>query len=279
MSGGPTRSCAGAVGLTRRDEPTISVNGTPIAEQAIAAEMQFHPAGTREQAWQQAATALALRALLHDEAARLALRAEPVNDGEGEEEALIRTLLARELHVPQPDDATCRRYHAANCARFRSPDLYEASHMLFPAALDDEAARARAREAAGLVLADLQAAPERFDALARAHSACPSAANGGRLGQLSPGDLVSELETFIMALEEGQLCPVPVMSRYGAHVLRLDRSVSGADLPYEAVSEVVKRHLATLSWQRAASQYLRLLAGRARIEGIDLGGAASPLVQ
>ena len=119
---------------------TISVNGQPIGEREIAAEMQFHPAGTREEAWRQAAIALAIRALLCGEAARLAVRPD---SEEGGEESLIRTLLAREVHVPQADEAACRRYHAANRARFRSPDIYEAAHILFPAAPDDEAARER----------------------------------------------------------------------------------------------------------------------------------------
>ena len=258
---------------------SIRVNDTPITEQAIAAEMQFHPAATREQAWQEAATALAIRTLLRDEATRLAIEVDAPEADEGEEEALIRSLLARELHVPQPDEATCRRYHAANRARFRSPDVYEAAHILFPAPPEDEAARAKAKQAAEAVLAELRDTPRRFAELARAHSACSSAANGGLLGQQSRGDLVPEIETFIMALEAGQICPVPVMSRYGAHVLRLDHRVDGVDLPYEAVAETVSRHLATQSWQRAVSQYLRVLAGRARVEGIALSGATTPLVQ
>jgi len=258
---------------------TISINDATISEQAIAAEMQFHPAPTREQAWQEAATALAIRALLHDEAARLGIQPNAPDTDEGEEEALIRTLLARELRLPEPDDAACRRYHAANRARFRSPEVYEAAHILFPAAPDDTPARARAKQAAEVLLATLHSAPDRFADLAREHSACPSAANGGRLGQQTRGDLVPEIETFVMSLEEGQICPLPVMSRYGAHVLRLDHRAPATDLPYEAVADTVARHLATHAWQRAVSQYLRLLAGRARIEGIDLHGAATPLVQ
>ena len=251
----------------------ISVNGTAIAESAIAAEMQFHPAPTRERAWREAAVALAIRCLLRDEAARLGL-----DEADGEE-TTIRSLLAQEVRVPEPDDAACRRYHAANRGKFRSPDVYEASHILFPAAPDDTDARARAKAAAETVLAQLRHAPERFAELAREHSACPSAANGGRLGQQSRGDLVPEIETFVMSMDAGQVCPVPVLSRYGAHVLRLDHRAIGGDLPYEAVAETVALHLATRSWQRAVAQYLRVLAGRARIEGIALDGAASPLVQ
>lgn len=251
----------------------ITINDTTISEQSIAAEMQFHPAPTREQAWHEAATALAIRALLLDEAARLG-----VADADGEE-ATIRVLLAQQVQVPQPDDAACRRYHAANRARFRSPDVYEAAHILFPAAPEDAAARTNAKQAAEQTLALLEKAPQQFAALARERSACPSGANGGLLGQQSRGDLVPEIETFIMAMEEGQICPVPVTSRFGVHVLRLDRRIDGADLPYEAVAETVAHHLAARSWQRAVSQYLRILAGRARIEGLELDAAATPLVQ
>jgi peptidyl-prolyl cis-trans isomerase C len=251
----------------------ISINGTPIPEHAIAAEMQFHPAPTREQAWNEAATALAIRALLLDEAARLG-----VHETDGEE-ATTRALLAQEVRVSQPDDTACRRYHVANRARFRSPDVYEAAHILFAAPPDDSVARERAKALAEALLSILCEAPQRFADLAREHSACPSAANGGRLGQQSRGDLVPEIETFVMALEEGQICPTPVSSRYGIHVLRLDRRVMGAELPYEAIAETVALRMATQTWQRAVSQYLRVLAGRARIEGLALDGATTPLVQ
>jgi hypothetical protein len=60
-------------------------------------------------------------------------------------------------------------------------------------------------------------------------------------------------------------------------VLRLDRRAAGQELPFESVSDRIVRQLSTQSWQRAVSQYLRILAGRASIEGIGLNGVATPL--
>jgi peptidyl-prolyl cis-trans isomerase C len=254
----------------------ITVNGAEIGERDIAAELQFHLASNVETAWREAATALVVRALLLDEAARIGIDEA---DEEADEEATISALLTREVSTPEADEETCRRWFTANRKRFRSPDVYEAAHILFPAAPEDEAARAKAKQAAEQTLALLHDAPQRFAELARERSACSSKANGGALGQQSRGDLVPEIETFIMSMDEGQICPVPIASRYGFHVLRLDRRVDGADLPYEAVAEDVARHLRTQSWQRGVSQYLRLLAGRAEIEGIELDAAATPLVQ
>lgn len=256
----------------------VRVNRTKIPAAAIAAEMQFHQAATPEEAWTRAATALAIRALLMQEAERLNIAADPEAE-ENMEEALIRALLAQEMTLPETDEESCRRYFEANRRRFRGKDVYEAAHILFPAAPDDTAARTKARQAAEEILKILAADPSAFAALARARSACPSGANGGKLGQQSRGDLVPEIETFLVALEPGSICPVPVVSRYGVHVLRLDRMERAADMEFETARPWVERELATKSWQRAVSQYLRILAGRARIEGVALHGAATQLVQ
>ena len=256
----------------------VLVNGVEIAPSAIAAEMQYHPAQNRAHAWTAAATALVIRTLLQQEAERLGVTAD-AEDGESAEEAKIQALLAREIATPEPDDATCRRYWAANRAKFKSPDLYEAAHILFAARPDDDAARQAAKDAAVETLAVLKEDPTQFANLAKDRSACPSGANGGRLGPQTRGDLVPEIETFVMALEEGQICPVPVATRYGFHVLRLDRLARGEELPFQAVAPRIARELSSRSWQRAVSQYLHLLAGRADIAGLAVDAADSPLVQ
>lgn len=258
----------------------IVVNGAEIAPTAVAAEMQYHPAPSRERAWHEAATALVVRELLLQEAARLGIAANgETEDGIGAEEARIDALIAQEVAIPEPDEAICRRYWSANPEKFRVPDVYEAAHILFPAAAEDADARAAAKHAAAETLALLKENPARFADLARERSACPSAASGGLLGQQSRGDLVPEIETFAMEMQEGQICPVPIATRYGYHVLRLDRLVRGAALPFETAAPLVEQHLVTQSWQRAVSQYLRILAGRARIEGLAIDGALTPLVQ
>ncbi len=256
----------------------VRVNQKVLPEAAIAAEMQHHPAATSEAAWEQAATALVLRTLLLDEATRLGIAAEADEDSTAEE-ATIQALLAREIAIPEADEASLHRYWQANRARFRAPDVYEAAHILFPAPPEDATARAAAKQAASEVLAMLADRPDRFAALARERSACPSREAGGLLGQQSRGDLVPELETFVFNLESGQICPVPVATRYGYHVLRVDRVALGQDLPFETVAGQIERHLATHAWQRAVSQYLRVLAGRAKIDGVAMEAASGPLVQ
>jgi peptidyl-prolyl cis-trans isomerase C len=137
----------------------------------------------------------------------------------GTDESRVSAVIEREINVPQADEATCRRYYETHIRRFRSPDLIEARHILFPAPPEDAAAMVNARAKAVNAIEMLQQRPDRFAELAREFSACPSAKQGGSLGQLSRGSTVPELETFLFALEEGQLCPVPAPSRYGYTLL------------------------------------------------------------
>jgi peptidyl-prolyl cis-trans isomerase C len=255
----------------------VSVNGVAIARDAIVREMQHHAASKPIAAWQQAARALVIRELLLQEARRLAIAAQPLSDGDGcretDEEAIIRGLIDREVGVPEPDDDTCRRYYDRNRARFHSPDIFEASHILFAALASDRAAHAKAREDAATVLAELREHPGRFAELARAHSHCPSAAQGGNLGQITAGQTTPEFEQALTALAPGHLCEAPVATRYGFHVIRLDRKHAGRTLPYEVVAGRIADYLRASVRRRADAQYVARLVSAARIEGIELAGA------
>jgi peptidyl-prolyl cis-trans isomerase C len=255
----------------------VSVNGVFISPAAITREIQNHPAAKPAAAWQAAARALAVRELLLQEAARLGIAAQSMMDDEGrretDEEALIRALIEREITTPEPDQAACRRYYDQNQSRFRSPDIYEAAHILFAARQDDTASFLEAQLQAQTVLDELRLHPERFGALATAHSACPSGAQGGNLGQLTAGQTTPEFERALFALEPGSVCESPVPTRYGVHVIRLDRKVAGRQVPFELVAEKIADYLRDSVNHRATAQYIARLVSRAVIAGVSLDGA------
>lgn len=261
----------------------VSVNGVAIPSAAIVRETQHHQASDPDAAWQLATRALAIRELLMQEAERLTIDAQPIDDGEGRsetpEEARLRALLEREVVVPRADEAACRRYYESNRRRFRSPDLFEAAHILFPAAAGDAAARAVARQAAAALIGELQQKPDSFAAAAALHSACPSAQHGGNLGQIGPGQTVAEFESALAAMVPGIVHGEAVETRYGFHVVRLDRRIDGEMLPFDLVRERIAEYLDEAVHRRALQQYVSILAGRAEITGVDLGAANGPLVQ
>lgn len=255
----------------------VRVNGVAIPRDAIQREMQHHAAEKPIAAWQNAARALAIRELLLQEARRLAIVPVPLTDTEGrretDDEAVIRALVEREVRVPEPDEVTCRRYYEKNLARFRSPDIYEAAHILFAALPGDRAAYGKAREDAERVLTMLRQSPEQFAELAKVYSRCPSGIQSGNLGQITTGQTTPEFEAALTALAPGQFCAEPVATRYGFHIIRLDRKHEGCELPFEAVKDRIAGYLRDSVRRRADAQYIARLVSAARIEGLDLAGA------
>ena len=162
-----------------------------------------------------------------------------------------------------------------NRARFRSADIYEASHILIAARRDRPEAFMAARERATALLFRLQETPALFGELAVAHSDCPSAASGGNLGQLTAGATTPEFEKALLALQPGETSRTPVETRYGFHIIRLDRHIHGRELPFAAVHERIAEYLVERSRHLAIAQYVARLAARARLSGIDLPTAAS----
>jgi peptidyl-prolyl cis-trans isomerase C len=272
-------TCSVHAALAGAARVPVTVNGIAISHEAISREVQNHPAPTPVAAWTAAARALAVRELLLQEARRLGLQPAPAADADGRretnEEALIRGLIDAQVATPSPDEASCRRYYERNRARFRSADIYEASHILVAARRSQADAYNAARERALALLAHLQAEPQHFPELAKAHSDCPSAASGGNLGQLTAGATTPEFEKALLALEPGQVTSAPIETRYGFHIIKLDRHVAGQELPLETVQDRVAEYLTERSRRLGIAQYVARLASVAQVSGIDLPMPAS----
>jgi peptidyl-prolyl cis-trans isomerase C len=256
---------------------TISVNGVEIPEQAIHREMQYHPSRSADAAQFEAARALVLRELLLQEARNSEV--VPAPDAADEEEGLIQALMARAIQVPEADEAACRRYYEAHRERLRSPVVHHVSHILLPAAPDDHEGRRAALAKAEAMLAEIGDDPGLFTAMAMTHSACPSRDMGGDLGPIGRGQTVSEFEKALERLAVGEIAARPVETRYGVHLVYLRSRDGGEPLPFEAVQAQISEYMEQHVRRRAIAQYLQRLVGDARIQGIDLEGAETPLVQ
>ena len=241
----------------------IVVDGVELPERLIAEEAQNHPGPTIEAARTAAGHALAIKALLLDRAHQLGLTAEAELDEDGREET-------PEITVGRPDESECRRVYDSAPDRFRTPRLTQASHILCAPKGDDAAAWAAAEVIARTAIAELAQHPSRFAALATALSDCPSKGVGGSLGQLSPGDLAPEVEAGLDRLQAGETASEPVRSRFGWHILRLDRRIDGQRLPFEHVQPQISLHLESRAWTAAATRYVSGLAAEARERGVAL---------
>lgn len=255
--------------------PDAVVNGETIPSAAIAAEAQNHT-GPRDKpgiAWRKAAQALAIRALLLQEAQRRTLVADPMELAPGrfetEEEALIRALLDEALTIAPITEEVVRAEWARDPDRYRSAPLWDVSHILCACDPRDEEDLAAAEARSVALLSRLDGDAKNFAAAAR-ESDCGSKASGGHLGQLGPNDTVPEFEAALRGLPEGGMSPAPVLSRHGWHIIRLNAIAPGQVLPYDTVRPKIAQALEKAAWARASREFVEALAANATITGASL---------
>jgi peptidyl-prolyl cis-trans isomerase C len=259
--------------------PDVVVNGERIPRAAIAAEAQNHPAPKDKPglAWRKAASAMAVRSLLLQEARRRGLAPQPAEVSPGRfetgEEALIRNLLEIAVTAEAPSEEAVRAEWARDPSRFRAPPLWEVSHILV--ACDPRQTEMKSAAHARAVDLALRARenPGGFARLASEHSDCGSKASGGSLGQLGPGDTVPEFEAALRALSEGEMTATPVLTRHGWHIIRMDALAHGAELPFDAVRRKIADAMEKAAWAQAARSFTNHLVASAEITGADLRSA------
>ncbi len=193
--------------------------------------------------------------------------------------AAIEALLARELQIPEPAEDACRRWHAANGGRLAQGERVLARHILFAVTpgVDVNALRSRAEQC--LIELRCETGGERFAQSAAKLSNCPSGAEGGALGWLTRDDCAPEFARELFGEPTVGVLPRLVATRYGLHVVEVLEREAGTVPAFEAVMSAVAQTLRQQAFATALRQYLQLLAGQARVIGVDLEGAETPLVQ
>jgi len=249
--------------------------GVEIPETLIASEMQNHTAASMADARKMAGRALAAKAVLLARAEELGLTATPESNSDGQEEtmaeALVRTVLSEEINVDPPQEARVRQVYEDNPSGFNTPPLLEASHILIAPREASPAARDQAKTQAEILMAELKQTPERFERMAANHSACPSAAEAGTLGQLRPGDVLESIWLALDELSVGEIGSAPVETEHGWHILRLDHRAGGARLPFEHVQPHISVQLEARAWTLEAARYVdKLLTASAETPRLKL---------
>jgi peptidyl-prolyl cis-trans isomerase D len=170
---------------------------------------------------------------------------------------LVAVLPTAAVTAPPVTDADVETAYRERRAQFEQPARVRLAHILVrvPAVGGSEAedqARARAEAALQKVRGGAD-----FAQVAKEVSEDPgSAARGGELGAVGPGELVAELDRVIFGLKKGELAG-PVRSPFGFHVVRVLETLPGSKRELREVAPTLR---ATL----AAEGHLRALRDRAQ---------------
>lgn len=232
----------------------------------------------RERAWGEVLRQEAVRqGLLTEDAGELAPTLS------AEQQQLIEDMLDAAVLTPEPTPEACQRYYDAHKPRFTQGQQAQLRHILFAVTRGVLVQKLAERaEATLLELTHKDAPAGRFAQLAAELSNCPSGPQGGDLGWVGPQDCAPELAQFLFMQEGGianGLQPRLVHSRFGLHIVDVLEQRPGELAPFTQVQGRIAGELTLQSRATALRQYMLLLVGQARVEGIDLEGADTPLVQ
>jgi peptidyl-prolyl cis-trans isomerase C len=197
---------------------------------------------------------------------------------------VIQDMLEREVITPDPADSECRRHYEARKSHFVVGQAVHVRHILFGVTpgVNVHALSLRAEQAL-LDLTRKDVPVGQFERLASELSNCPSGVRGGDLGWLAPEDCAPELanELFYQTDHRWSMGVHPrlVHTRFGFHIVEVLGRRKGKQLSYAEVSDAIRRQLTTHCRATAMRQYMLMLVGQAQIDGLDLEGANTPLVQ
>jgi peptidyl-prolyl cis-trans isomerase C len=251
------------------DISEIKVNGTVITPEDVAREMQYHASESQEAAVQKASEVLIIQELLMQKAKELGFDKDlPADSDIPKEETIIGRLIDQEVKALPVTEDECEAYYNDNKDHFVSKEMVQVKHILFGADPEDKAKRTEARQKAEATISSLVDSMEAFEALAKEHSDCPSKETGGSIGRITHGQTTPEFDEVVFQLEEG-LAKEPVETKFGYHVVCVDKRLPSKQLEFEQVKDDVAHMLVEFNQRKAISLYIHSLIDAAEIEGVD----------
>ena len=150
-------------------------------------------------------------------------------------QSLARAAIDASLKDVTASDEDAKKFYDEHPDQFTQPERVHVRHIL----ISDDVTSA---DAIAKVQADLRAGAS-FDEVAKSRSLCPSAAQGGDLGEVSKGQMVPEFEAAAFALKNPGDLSEPVKTQFGWHIIRLEGRTPSSVEPFDTVKPQLVQYL------------------------------------
>lgn len=153
--------------------------------------------------------------------------------------------------LPPITDAEIQDYYQTNIERFTRPPSRRTRHILVTINPDyPENTREAARTRIEAIAHRLEGKIQNFEKQAAKYSECPTAMEGGLLGEVTPGKLYPELDSYLFQMQAGQVSPV-LESPIGFHLLLCEQITPGGASSLEEVQPRL------LDWLQSRQRQIR----------------------
>lgn len=180
-------------------------------------------------------------------------------------EAILEKEASRAAKVSDIDVELYYHYHPE---QFTRPELRHTRHILVTINEDmPDNTRVLSRQRIDAIAARLAKDPGRFEEQALKHSECPTAMQGGLLGDVRKGQLYPELDALLFTLEAGQIGPV-TESPLGFHILFCESIQPAGKVPLHQIKPKIREMLETRRRQICQKAWLKRLGQKDEKEAV-----------
>lgn len=189
------------------------------------------------------------------------LRTEITNDLK-----INKLLEERAALLPVINDAEMKDYYNGNIKEFTQRRFVVPRHILISTeGATGDSLREKRLMAERLRLKLNAAGGENFSELAKEHSTCPSAKNGGVLGKVGEGQMPAAFEAVAFSQPVGEVSPV-FETDLGFHILIVDERQEATTLSLQDAAPRIAQILLAQRKQQAMNDYLSILKLKANIQ-------------
>ncbi len=144
--------------------------------------------------------------------------------------------------VPPVSNLETELFYRLHYERFQTPERRTLRHILLTFSEEDSGHREEVRTKLDGIRELLERAPDRFAEQALRHSECPTAMQGGMLGQVPRGKLFPALEDAAFELRAGMLSGI-VESPMGFHLVRCENVQAAGRVPLASVRDRIRQQM------------------------------------
>lgn len=167
------------------------------------------------------------------------------------DEASLRKALYRELlfdsimqrvsaEMPEVKDVDIQLFYEMQRNRFDTPEKRLARHILITINPEyPENTHQAALDRIADIADKLQGRSNRFQGFAKRYSECPTAMEGGKLGDVVRGQLYPELDAELFKMSENEISPI-VETEMGFHLVMCEKIRPARSVPLSKVTEKIR---------------------------------------
>ncbi len=162
-------------------------------------------------------------------------------------------------------DADVAEFYEANKEKLVETEKVSASHILIKVDADaSDQERVVAKSKIQDILKEARSGSD-FAELAKKHSQCPSASQGGELGYFERGKMVEPFGETAFSLQPGEISDI-VETQFGYHIILLKDKEPGKQLKLEDVSSQIRQLLYDQEMDIALEKWLEPIRKKASIK-------------